>query len=170
MAKHSKKGKAAFAVLPFSGSQALSTLGDNTVLTTNITAALVEPLYVMSMDITWGLRGGTAGEGPIRCGANHGDYNVAEILEALNAGQQITGRNVDMIEKEQARRLVRKVMSFDGLTTNEDWNDGNVKRVKLGWTIGVGKTLNLFEVNRSGAALTGGQVVEFSGKIYGRWL
>ncbi len=167
-----KKGKrdSAFAVLPFTSSQALSTLADGTVLLSNITGTLVDPFHAISMDINWTLRGGTVGEGPIEVGVAHGDYSTTEVSEALNAGQTIVGRNVDMIEKEQARRLVRLAGAFDGQLANDDINDGKMQRVKMGWTIGTGKTLNVFEINRSGSALTGGQVVEFSGKIYGRWL
>ncbi len=169
MAKHRKRD-AAFAVLPYNTSQALSTLGDNTALVTNMTATLVEPLHVISLDITEAIRDLTPGEGPIEVGVSHGDYSVTEIVEALNAGQSITGRNVDMIEKEQARRLVRLFGKFDGTEESEVLNDGKPIRVKLGWTIGTGKTLNVFAVNRSGATLTTGAVVEVSGKIYGRWL
>ncbi len=167
-----RKGRsnASFEVLPYNTQQALSTLALDTALITNVTGTLVDPLYVISMDYKVAIRALTPTEGPIEIGVCHGDYTVAEVIEALNAGQSITGRGVNKIEQERRRRQVRSLGFFSGETADDALDDGQTKRVKLGWTIGTGKTLNVFEINRGAAAgLTTGAIVEWSGKVYGRW-
>ncbi len=172
MAKHSSRNRnSAFEALPFNTSQALSTLAQDTALATNVTGTLVDPLFVISMDYKAAIRALTPTEGPIEIGVAHGDYSVSEIIEALSAGQSITGRSVNKIEQERRKRQVRSLGFFSGETADDALDDGQTKRVKLGWVIGTGKTLNFFEINRGSAApLTTGAIVEYSGKIYGRWL
>ncbi len=170
LAKHRGRKNDGFVALPFATSQATSTLADNTILLTNITGTLVDPLYVISLDVETAIRDATAGEGPMTYGVSHGDYSVAEILEATVAGQSILGKAVNMIEQERARRKVRKYGILPILAADEFLDDGRPTRVKCGFTVGSGQTLNIWQKNSSGGALTGGAVSEYTGTIYGRWL
>ncbi len=168
MVKHPQRGnrRKNFVAIPFAAGLTLSTLADGVVLAGAALAAFGEDIFIVSMDLLWTLRGGTAGEGPIIVGVAHGDLTVTEIKEALEA--ELTDPD-DIIAKERARRPVRRVGVFPGLATNESLEDGKKIRQKVKFSVGDTHTLNLFAQNNSGGALTGGQICNISGTIYGRW-
>lgn len=151
-------------VIRVNGSQALSTLASNTVLAAGIQGAtLTRAAYMISADLYVTLRNHTAGEGPIAWGVAHSDYSVTEIQEALTSDALDTS---DLIAGERARRLVRDGGIFSGLNTEEAYNNGQVKRVRIRFTINAGQDLQIWFWNMSGAALNTGTVVEWYGKLY----
>ncbi len=138
-------------------SLALSTLLDQIVVKGTTLTASDRSYRLLSMRTTWGMRGGTAGEGPILVGYAHSDYTVTEIKEAVEAeGAMVTN---DKIAQEQANRLVRVVGTFPGITEDEVLNDGRPIRTKLNWAIPLGGNVDVFAYNRSGATLTTGKVL-----------
>ncbi len=157
-----------FVVIPIKFQLAPSTLAAGAVFVVNMQGTpFARDLYCISADLRYSLRGGTANEGPLFFGITHGDYSVTEVKEALEAvpigdGNQIT--------KEQARRLVRKVGVFSGSNVTEKINNGLPVKTNIGFTIQVSQDLNLYVQNDFGSALTGGQAIEVSGNLYGRWL
>ncbi len=153
-----------FAVGNLSSSVTLLTLDDNTVKEGDLGESTLSGYRVISIDGTWSIHDLTPGEGPIDFGVAHSDYSVAEILQALssNAGWAPT----DLIEMEQSRRLVRLIGTFSGQDANETFNDGKPKRTKLRWPFRANQNMVMFAVNRSGAALTTGAVLEVAGKAY----
>lgn len=155
----------AFQVLQVDIGMVLSTLADNTALALAMTA-LADDFWFVSGDLTWVLRGGSAGEGPIHVGIANGDLSVAEIKEAITASP--VSRS-DIVEREEAGRPVRKVGSFPGLSTNEALNDGKPIRTKISMYLAEEKELVAYAFNSSGGALTGGQVIEVYGSLYGVW-
>ncbi len=128
---------------------------------------MAEDLYVISVDATWALDGGTGGEGPIGVGFTHNDLTVAEVAEALLA--QMVDPS-DIIARERNRRPVRRVGAFPGSATNEVLFDGVEKRTPIKFVIGDGHQLAMYAINRSNAQLTGGQRIDVMGVIYGKWL
>ncbi len=166
MAKHRGKKRSGFVAIPVSQQITLSTLASNTVIGADLIAALTEDLYVISADLMWSLLGHTGGEGPLQVGIAHGDLSVAEIAENLNAN--VTGPD-DIIQMEKARRPVRKAGMFSGLGAQETLNDGKEVRTKIKFSIGDGKAVIAWVVNRSGATLTTGSLIRVDGMIYGRW-
>ncbi len=170
MAKRSNRGRrrvSNFVAIPFEVTLTLSTLADNTVLAgTILSNNFARDIYLISVDATFSLFGGTAGEGPIGVGFSHSDLSVGEIAEALTA--EVSDPS-DIIAKERARRPVRRTGSFKGLSTNEDIADGQMVRTPLKFAVTDGKQLSAWAVNRSNGALTGGQIVVVEGTIYGRW-
>ncbi len=156
-----------FVAIPFNSVLTLSTLADNIVLQNGLTnSSFGEDIKIKSVDCAWSLRGGSATEGPIDVGFSHGDLSVTEVAEANVA--EVTDPD-DIIAKERARRPVRKVGSFSGLATNEQLFNGVEKRTKIMFSVGDGHDLNGWAQNRSGGALTGGQVITMSGVIFGVW-
>ncbi len=145
----------------------LSTLADETVLTGGVTGAADGQYRAMSFDLTWSKEGSAAGEGPITVGFAHSDYTVAEIKEALQAATAISLG--DLVGQEKSNRLIRIVGTFQGNQVSggdEVLNDGKPIHTKLNWAIPIGKFVNLFAFNQSGAALTTGQVVQTAGKMW----
>ncbi len=157
-----------FVVIPFTAALTLGTLVNNVVVQGAV-ITFTDEIKLISVDGTWSLRDGTAGEGPIAFGLSHGDLTVGEVSEKLNA---IPTRRDDIILRERATRPVRRVGAFFGFATEEVFNDGRVKRTKLGGKFRFSEdiALNLWAQNRSGATLAGGASVVFDGQMYGVWL
>ncbi len=156
-----------FVAIPFSASVSLSTLADDAIIKiAALGAAFGEDIFVMSADVLAMVRDLTGGETPLEFGVTHSDLSVAEVDEALTA--EVTDPD-DIIAKERARRPVRRIGLFNGVSTQQQFNDGNPKRVKIKFSIGNGFNLDFWIKNRSGAILTTGAIVEFSGTLFGRW-
>ncbi len=165
--KRSKRNRRNFVAIPFTASFALTTLGDDIVLTTALLGSgLNENLFIMSIDAMWSLKGHTPGEVPIQFGFNHDDLTVTQIAENLSA--ELTDPD-DIITKEQLRRPVRKAGFFSDNTASQTINDGKLLRTKIKFMVGEGHQIALWIQNRSGNALTTGSIIECNGTIYGRW-
>ncbi len=126
-----------------------------------------EDYRVMWVKATYALRDNTAGEGPIDIGIAHGDYTAAEVEEWMEATASWTRGN--KIASEQANRLIRRIGSFAGDTTEETLNDGMPITTKLNWHIVTGQNFNLFIYNHSGAMLTTGASISVQGKALIRY-
>ncbi len=166
-----------FVALPVTGSLALSTLNDDTVLTTSLLGTnFTEDLYAISCDLSVSVRSLTAGQGdPMSIGIAHSDYSATEILEHISVALAGPGSK---IEQERSRRLIRKTGVFQQQGNQDDsftsmnmiGRDGSrIVRTTLKFTAQSGKALNLYVHNRSGGALSTGSVLEFDGTIFGRW-
>ncbi len=151
--------------IPFQIILTTSTLANNIVLKAT-TLDNTEDFQVVSIDATCNLRGGVATEGPLLIGFALGDLTVTEIKEALEAAPSSPD---DIIPTERSKRPVRKTGSFPGLATNETLNNGNPKRTKFFRMIRENSSLGAWVQNRSGSALSGGQVISIEGTIYGWW-
>ncbi len=144
---------------------ALSTLADNTVLSTNLFQDSVEgnTLYMISADLVITARGITAGEGPILIGCSDDDYSVTEIKECIEADNLDLS---DQIQMERARRKVRIWGQTAGAATDEVLNNGNIKRYRMRIMSQLGHNLSLWAMNLSGGTLTTGQVLVVTGTAY----
>ncbi len=159
-----------FAALPVQGSLALSTLADDTVLKNNIhTGLFTEDFYAISADLQVMVRNLTSGEGePSSWGLNHSDYSSPEVNENLNVSLLGPGNK---IEQERSRRLVRDGGQLIHLTAEDELIPlDRSHRVKLKFVCQSGKALEIWFKNRSGSALTTGAILEWHGKVYGRWI
>lgn len=166
MARKGQRRRSRLNVLKFSGQVALDTLGNDIAIGLD-TPDMAEDYYIQSIDVMAGLRGLTATEGPVEIGVAHGDYSVTEITEALN----VSGFDPDdKIAQERVKRKVRSIGLFATGQPNQNLNDGKPVRVKCKFVVGNSKPIRFFAVNRSGAALTTGSVVEINSTIYGRWI
>ncbi len=116
---------------------------------------------IMSHTATWSIANHTAGQGPIVVGFAHGDYTVTEIKESLESAGSISIG--DKIANERTNRLIRRVGTFDGASTEETLNDGRAIKVRLNWAIPIGTNLNLFAYN-DGGDLTTGTILHVNGK------
>ncbi len=121
--------------------------------------------YVISADIIWTITGNTAGEAGVVCGIAHSDYSSTEISEWFLASSFDPG---DKLLQEKSRRQCREAGVFPGIV-GFSLNDGKHIRTKLKFPVEEGKTLDAFVINNSGATLTTGSTVIFSGKVYLRW-
>ncbi len=133
-------------------------------LTTSKMDVVAERTFIASIWAQYAIRGHTAGEGPIRFGVAHGDYADAEIEEFLE--QTASWDESDLVAREISSRKIREIGTFSGLDTEEVFNDGRMKKTKLGWILNAGATLSLWIYNASGATLTIGSVVSAAGHVW----
>ncbi len=167
MAKGTRGRSSNFVVLKVSASLALSTLGDDVVITGTL-LDLNDDLKVIGADLTWALRDLTTGEGPIEVGLSTNAYTVAQIAEAVDASPN---NRSDEIALERTRRKVRGVGVFAGVISNgEVLNDGKpVRSRKLYWKMATDRNLVIYAQNRSGSSLTTGGVIDVAGKVFAQW-
>ncbi len=158
MVKKSMKG---YKKLQIADALTLGALASGDVVSEALPSVLTQDRRISSVQLLWGVRGLTAGEGPIDAGVAHGDYSAAEIEECLEA----TGSwsDTDKVAGEQANRLVRRIVTFSGEAADEVANDGKPIKTKLNWRIPDGSTLTVWCRNRSGAVLTTGGVIVADG-------
>lgn len=161
-----RRSRRNFVAIPFSKQLALSTLGNDIVLSGDA-ITFGEDIYCISVDMSVTIKGQTGGEMPLQVGVCHGDLTVSEIAENLVA--ELSDPD-DIIQYERARRPVRKYGKLAPPDGNP-WpmNDGKEIRRKLGFSIGDGHSLDVWVQNLSGATLTTGALVDFDGTLYGRW-
>ncbi len=139
----------------------LSTLGAGAVVLGIFDETVNERTRVSSLDGIWTLSEHTAGEGPLVFGVAHSDYSSAEVLEWIdNTGSWNEG---DLVNQEVAKRKIRQIGVFDGLTTEETMNEGKPIKTKLNWILLQGQTLDMWVFNRNAAALTTGSLVNING-------
>lgn len=167
MPKKGRKGR--ITAVRAHGELALSTLGDNATLGANMFASAVEgsDIYLISGDILLNMKGMAGSEGPILVGCAHDDYTDAEVTENLQADHLDFS---DKIEMEKARRVVREWGQFSALDTDEVLNDGKPLRVRFRFRSEEGHNVKIWAHNFSGATLTTGAVLGWSGKVYVRKL
>ncbi len=154
-----------FQALPVSNSLALGALADLAAITGNLTA-LTDDFWVQSADLTFAISDLTAGQGPLQFGLNNGDLSPAEIVASVNARPL---HRADIINRELARRPVRRVGMISGETDGEAWNDGKTKRISIKMYLAEGVELEHFVINESGAPLTTGAFMTVYGTLYGEW-
>ncbi len=160
------RNRKGFVAIPFEVTLALSTLANGIVASTGVLANFGEDIFIMSMKASWTLRGATPNEGPLALGYAHGDLSNTEIAEALTA--ELTDPD-DIIQREKARRPVRRVGSFPVISANEALNNGNDVKTLIKFSVGDGHDLSLWVQNLTGATLTTGAVVNLVGVLFGRW-
>ncbi len=165
--RRKRRSNGRFVAIPFEVSITLSTLGDNTVLSSTILSNnFARDIYLISVKAYWSMSGNTSLENPIAVGFSHSDLSVTEISEALIA--EVSDPS-DIIAAERARRPVRRTGQFAGPDVNQMLADGRLVRTGLKFAVTDGKQLSVYAVNRSNAALTTGTVIHCSGTIFGRW-
>ncbi len=142
------------------------TAANNGGVATTSVPALEQSFDVISTHLQLSIRNGTVGEGPIEVGLGANTYTIAEIIEALDASPlQQYGP-----EMERSKRSVRSYGAFSGNTAEETLNDGKPIKRKMFLRLPPGvAAAKLWAVNRSGATLTTGTVIEISGVHWGRW-
>lgn len=148
---------------------ALSTLGGASLLGADLFPSVDGDFYVVSVKGNWTIKDQTAGEGPIIVGFAHGDYTDAEIEEWYEVtGEFIRG---DKIANERARRRCRESGAFQCKDQQpETLNDGNPQNTPMRFVIEDGQNIKFWAYNDSGATLTTGAIVEFRGKVFGRYI
>ncbi len=162
--RRSRKG--GLKVARFDAQVALSTLGAATIILGDMLGTINNEHYAISMDAYVSVQDHTAAEGPLDVGVAHGDYTTTEVGEWFNSTNLIGG--TDQVQKEHNRRKCRDIGRLSGLSTQEILFDGGAKRVRLGFMVEDGATMNIFVFNRDDDALTTGTTVLVSGKYYYR--
>ncbi len=161
--KGSKRNKK-FRTVRVAASATLGALANNAVVAVGLNSGGFDnEIYAISVDGMISVRELTAGQGPLLVGYAHSDYTTAEIAEAILAQD---GLFDNLIEQEQGKRFVRDAIFLSGIATEEVANDGKMKRTKLGFRVGDAQDVQMFVMNRSGAPLTTGAIVEIIGKMY----
>ncbi len=155
-------------IVPVANALALGTLADVTAVSGGITVAATEAFRALSVKLNWAVRDFPVGIGPVTVGICHSDYTVGEIKEFLEAAASMDRGN--LIAREQASRLIRRVGMFNGLLTEETLNDGRPITTKLNWPMVTGDTVNAFAFNQAGVSLTGSAEVVTNGTVFIKWI
>ncbi len=153
-------------VLPYSVSVVGGTTANGAVAAGAISNTVDDRVWAMSLSGTFGSRSVTPGEGPIVIGVAHSDYSAAEIEECLEA--QASWDQSDLVARERARRKVRTIGIFANEAAANTLFDGREKKVKLGFMLEPGMTLDFWIWNKSGATLTTGGIYQCDGRVYAR--
>ncbi len=136
---------------------ALGTLAPKTLLVQAVADTVVERTFVSSIKCNYAMAGFTVGDniGPIRIGVSHGDYTAAEIEAWLET--TLSWDEGDLIAREVAGRRCRNIGVFQappgGGLGPSYLNDGKSFRLKLGWILNAGQTLDFWAYNEGSAAL-----------------
>ncbi len=146
----------------------LGALATNVVVSATV-VDLSQDFRAISADLLWILEGLTLAEGPIKFGLCYSDYTVGEIAEAIDASP---ANDSDMIKIEHTNRLVRTVGAFPilGVVGGGQFNNGNLKRTKLGWRVSNAKEISLWAQNMDNSTITTGGNVTCAGTVWGVWL
>ncbi len=144
-------------------SVALATLAANTgiLMPTDVVS---ERSFLLSTEAMYGVRGQTAGQGPLRLYWAHSDYTLAEIEEFIEL--QTGWQEANQQSQEVARRKIRIIGEFQGTTEDEVMNEGRKLKTKLGFIVNATQGLNMIVYNDSGASLAGGAIVEVKGHCW----
>ncbi len=142
---------------------ALGAMAANVAIASSLVVASDNEYRAISLRASWSLAHGTAGEGPLSFGLNHGDYSAAEVEEWIE--NQASIQRGDMIAAEVAGRKIRRIGQFSGALTDEVWNDGKPVTTRLNWNIPVGDVLDFWVYNHSAATLTSGAAVVCMGGL-----
>lgn len=142
----------------------LSTLAANDLIAVNFDESTNHSALLTSLKATFSISGFTAGEGPIIVGIAMGDYTDAEIeaFVELTAGSWGV---VDLVQREIANRLIRRIGAFDSQKTGDVLNLGRPIKTRLNWRIPEGETLKLWAYNQNAAPLTTGAIVRCDGHV-----
>ncbi len=141
----------------------LSALAAATLLSGDFDESTSHSVLMTSLQAVFSMENFTVGEGPIEVGIAMSDYTSAEIEAVIEATQSWSG--VDLIAREVARRLVRRLGIFDASKTDDVLNEGQPIKVKLNWRIPEGRTLKLWAYNHGSGALTTGSIVKANGHV-----
>lgn len=139
------------------------------VIVAAVTAAVTDPLRIMSVNLTynWAAIAALADDG-LEFGLSHSDYSAAEVEECLEQSGSIDLGS--KIAQEQANRLVRSIGLISGSVTTINgglmFNDGRQLKTKLNWRMSSGDTLNLWIRNGSGVIWTTGGAVVCQGDMW----
>ncbi len=174
MTKHGRrrrKRSGGFHPVSLDQSLVLGTLPDNSATIGNLTPDVVDDrYYCISMDITCSLRDLTVGEGPINCGVMHGGMTGPELEEWIEHASMFARGNIAAQEITSRGRFIRRIGTFSGETSHEVLAHGVVQRIPLGFPIEVLGTITAWVYNNSGAVLTTGAEVEYTGRLYGKYI
>ncbi len=143
---------------------ALGALTTKNVVKADFGQVLDQEVWAISADCIPIMREHAVNEGPITIGLAHGDYTDAEIEEWYE--DQASWLQGDKIAQERARRKIRVITTFQGLSELETVNDGNPVRVNLKFKLQDGETLSLWAYNEDGNTLTTGTIIDLKGRVY----
>ncbi len=136
--RKSSKNRRNFVAIPFEGIISLGALASNTVIKSSmLSTSFGEDFFAISADILCSVRDKVALENPLIMGVAHNDLTVAEIAEALAA--EVFSPDA-YIEKERARRPVRRFGIFAREEQDAGLNDGKLLRFPIKFSIGNGHT------------------------------
>ncbi len=166
MVKHGKRRKGRLFVPRIDSEVAFSGLATDDLVAVALTSVLDQECWANSMDVVCSLSDMTAGDGPVLVGVAHSDYSAAEIEEWLEETSSWIKSN--KIGMERARRKCRIIGSFESQTEALGamiMNDGKPVRVKLGFMLESGMTLQFWVYNLSSTSLATG-LFHAMGKAY----
>jgi len=128
--------------------------------------SLTQDFDVVGVRASVTFSGVTVGEGPIEAGWNQAELTGTQVIEQRDASPT---SQWDVTANEHSKRKVRMFGTSSG-QPNDSLNDGKPIWRKMFLRVPAGKILcDMYVLNRSGAPLTTGQVVNLQGSVLGRW-
>ncbi len=151
------------------GEQALGALVDSSTAMGPITGSDVmeREAYVHGFYGTVSIRNHTAGEGPLPFGFAHSDCTAAEVSSDFgNQGNLNISNRVAEAEDAALAKFIRRRGMFSGNDTEETLGDSSKQTFyKVGMSMGIGDTLEIFVINTSGSTMTTGTMLEWYGQL-----
>ncbi len=163
-----RRRRGSLVLIRFDVQVALGTLADNVAVEIVTVDSLEQDFDIVSTDLVCAIRNHTANEGPLDFGLAQQGYTVTEIVECLDASP-LSQYGPEM---ERSRRKVRLYGRFAGNETEETVNDGEPIRKRMflkAFGHSTFAAASVWIVNRSGATLTTGCILEATGTHWGRW-
>ncbi len=164
-AKRRRASRGRLVYLPFDESITLGTLVANGI-STNALQTLTQDFDIVGVKATVSFTDVTQGEGPLEVGWAQSELTGVQIVANRDASPT---SQWDVLANEQSKRKVR-VFGKSAGTTDESLNNGLAVWRKMFLRIPSGKALcDLWIINRSGATLTTGAIVNLQGSVVGCW-
>lgn len=157
MAMAKKRNMRGYRRLPFRFDAGVGAITVSEFSGIDLGSTVNERMYLSSVVTTVGTEGFTTGEGPFVVYVAHSDYTNTEVEEAIKATN--SWDMGDLVAREQANRKVRLVAEFSGTAADQIANDGKPIKVKLGFTLEEGDTLQWGVFAAADTITTGGSIV-----------
>ena len=151
--KRSMKG---YVKLPFRLQGGLGAITSGQFSGIDLGDTVNERTWISSVFAAFGLQGLTVGEGPHVLYVAHSDYSNTEVEEAIKAAT--SWDQGDLVSREQANRKVRLIGNIGGESADEVLNDGKPMRIRLGFMLEEGDTLQFGVFAQTGNITTGAAI------------
>ncbi len=163
-----RKGRGRFRALRFQFNVTIGTLASGVMLSTAIGVGQGQEYWAISVDLATSLENVTEQTGgPLAFGFAHSDYTPTELDEWYEATNTMTG---DTQQQEHGKRKVRDTGIFQtqaGTLAVQNFNDGNLKRTKLGFRVEDTKTVAIWQRNMGDSSYaTTVPIMRGYGKLY----
>ncbi len=126
-----------------------------------------ESYWASAVHLVVGIDDETADDGPLDLWVGVSDLTDTEVEEFLEQTLSFAEGNISEKEINSRGRYLRHLGILD--TSGEGFNNGRVKKLKLGFGLATGQSIKLFARNMGQTALTSGATIHIQGQLHGNF-